>query len=75
MGIICDRGPPVSSIHYAISDQNVISQTHFQTRHREGIGREGKRERDRGERVGDACYKNPLLFISVDAGVRKFLIG
>ena len=42
---------------------------------REGIGRKGKRERDWGERVGDACYKNPLLFISADSGVRKFLIG
>ena len=40
-----------------------------------GGGGEGKRERDWGERVGDACYKNPLLFISTDAGVRKFLIG
>ena len=32
-----------------------------------GIG-----ERGRG---GDACSKNPLFFISADAGVRKFLIG
>ena len=38
------------------------------------IGRKGKREGDWGERVRDACYKNPLLFISADAGVRKFLI-
>ena len=42
---------------------------------REGIGRKGKRERDWGERLGDAWYKNPLLFISADAGVCKFLIG
>ena len=26
------------------------------------------REGDWGERVRDACYKNPLLFISTDAG-------
>ena len=39
------------------------------------IGRKGKREGDWKERVRDACYKNPLLFISVDAGVRKFLIA
>ena len=37
--------------------------------------RKGKREGDWGERGRDACYKNPLLFISADAGVRKFLIG
>ena len=42
---------------------------------REGIGRKWKRERDWGKRVGDACYKNPLLFSSANAGVRKFLIG
>ena len=42
-----------------------------------GVGdrEEGKREGDWGERERDACYKNPLLFISADAGVRKFLIG
>ena len=34
----------------------------------------GKREGGRGERGRDACYKDPLLFISADAGVRKFLI-
>ena len=45
------------------------------SRRREGIGRKGKRERDWGERVGDACYKKPPLFISAGAGVRKFLIG
>ena len=45
------------------------------SRRREGIGREWKRERDWGKRVGKACYKNPLLFISANAGVRKFLIG
>ena len=28
-----------------------------------------------GERVRDACYKNLHLFISAEAGVRKFLIG
>ena len=37
--------------------------------------RKGKREGGRGERGREACYKNPLLFISADAGVRKFLIG
>ena len=42
---------------------------------REGIRRKGKRERNWGERVGDACFKNSLLFISADAGVRKFQIG
>ena len=31
--------------------------------------------RSRRQRGRDACYKNPLLFISADAGVRKFLIG
>ena len=46
-----------------------------------GVGRKEKREeRKKGgglerERVRDACYKNPLLFIFVPAGVRKFLIG
>ena len=45
------------------------------SRRREGIGRKGKWERDWGERVGDACYKKPPLFISAGAGVRKFLIG
>ena len=28
-----------------------------------------------GERGRDDCYKNPLSFISADAGIRKFLIG
>ena len=28
-----------------------------------------------GERVRDACYENPLLFVSADTGVHKFLIG
>ena len=37
-----------------------------------GTGRNGKREEDWGERVRDSCYKNPLLFISADSGVRKF---
>ena len=32
-------------------------------------------ERDWGERVGDACFKNPLLFIAVDVSVHKFLTG
>ena len=45
------------------------------SRRREGIRRKGKRERNWGERVGDACYENPFLFISADAGVRKFQIG
>ena len=40
-----------------------------------GMGRKGKREGDWGERGSDACYKNPLLFISADAVIRKFLIG
>ena len=39
-----------------------------------GYGK-GKKGGDWGERGRDACYKNPLLFISADAGVRKFLIG
>ena len=47
----------------------------LRSRRREAIGRKGKRERDWGERVRDACYKDPFLFISKDAGVRKFLIG
>ena len=45
------------------------------SRRREGIRRKGKGERNWGERVGGACYNNPLLFISADAGVRKFQIG
>ena len=40
-----------------------------------GMGGKGKREGDCGERGRDACYKNTLSFISVDAGVCKFLIG
>ena len=44
-------------------------------RRREGIWRKRNRERNWGERVGDACYENPFLFISADAGVRKFQIG
>ena len=42
-----------------------------------GVGNreEEKKEGDWEERVRDACSKNPLLFITVDAGVRKFLIG
>ena len=40
-----------------------------------GVVKKRKREGDWGERGRDACYKNPLLFISADAGVRKFLIG
>ena len=38
-----------------------------------GLGGREKGRGVEGERVRDACYKNPLLFISVDAGVRKFL--
>ena len=41
-------------------------------RRREGIRRKRNRERNWGERVGDACYENPFLFISA---VRKFQIG
>ena len=37
-------------------------------------GRKGKRGGGLGRGGGDACSKNPLLFISADAGVRKFLI-
>ena len=42
-----------------------------------GVGdrKEGKKEGDWGERVRNACYKNPLLFISVDTSICKFLIG
>ena len=32
-------------------------------------------EGDWGERVRDTCYKDPLLFISADVGIPKFLIG
>ena len=35
-----------------------------------GVGDREEKERDWGERVRHACYKNPLLSI-----VRKFLIG
>ena len=31
-------------------------------RRREGIRRKRNRERNWGERVGDACYENPFLF-------------
>ena len=47
----------------------------LRSRRRNGDGGKGKREGDWGERERDACYKNPLLFISADAGVCKFLIG
>ena len=60
----------------AVPQTNVRFRRLFRRKEREWVGGgEGKRERDWGERVGDACYKNPLLFISTDAGVRKFLIG
>ena len=36
-------------------------------------GREGKSQR--GEKGMDACNKNPLLFISVAAGICNLLIG
>ena len=38
---------------------------------RVGDREEGKRGEDWGERVRDACYKNPPLFISAGAGVRN----
>ena len=41
----------------------------------QGIGRKGKRGGGLGRGRGDACSKNPLLFISADAGICKFLIG
>ena len=41
---------------------------------REGWG-EGKKGEGLEKEGRSACYKNPLLFISADAGVRKFLIG
>ena len=31
-----------------------------------------KRKGDWREEEGNACYKNPVLFTSADAGVRKF---
>lgn len=37
------------------------------------MGREGKSQR--GEKGMDACNKNPLLFISVAAGICDLLIG
>ena len=40
-----------------------------------GQGEREKGKGDWGERGRDTCYKNPHLFISADAGVRKFLIG
>ena len=33
-----------------------------------------KRKGDWREKEGNACYKNPVLFLSADAGVRKFLL-
>ena len=40
-----------------------------------GDGEEWKKETNWEERVGDAWYKKPLLFISANPGVGKFLIG
>ena len=40
-----------------------------------GDGEEWKKETNWEERVRDAWYKNPLLFISANPGVGKFLIG
>ena len=40
---------------------------------RKGMGKEGKSQR--GEKGMDACNKNPLLFISVAAGICNLLIG
>ena len=36
--------------------------------------REEKRRGDWGKKEGNACYSNPALFTSADAGVRKFLL-
>ena len=36
--------------------------------------REEKRRGDWGKKEGNACYSNPVLFTSADAGVRKFLL-
>ena len=47
----------------------------LRSRSREEVGRKGKMERDWGERVGDAYFKNPLLLIAVDVSVHKFLTG
>ena len=33
-----------------------------------------KRRGDWGKKEGNACYSNPVLFTSADAGVRKFLL-
>ena len=36
--------------------------------------REERRRGDWGKKEGNACYSNPVLFTSADAGVRKFLL-
>ena len=36
---------------------------------KKGVGK--KRKGDWREKEGNACYKNPVLFTSADAGVRK----
>ena len=36
--------------------------------------REERRRGDWGKKEGNACYSNPALFTSADAGVRKFLL-
>ena len=42
---------------------------------RQGIWKKGKMEGGWEERVRDTFYKNPILLISVDPTIRKFLIG
>ena len=55
----------------------VLSSLRSRRRKGQGVGdrEEGKRGGGLGRGGGDACSKNPLLLISADAGVRKFLIG
>ena len=36
--------------------------------------REERRRGDWGKKEGNACYSNPALFTSADAGVPKFLL-
>ena len=57
------------------SDQSALACLVAGVERGRGHGGRDWREGDWGERVREACYTNPLLFIVADAGVRKFLFG
>ena len=78
----CEKQPParIRFLRFAYascicSNFNWLLSLRKRRRKRKKIRRKGKKEGDWGERVRDACYNNPPLFTSADAGVRKFLIG